>query len=85
MKVDIDDPASIAMFFDSASEIDAITCCAASVKSMSLAPFQRRYREALQAKLIGQVDLVYLALRHLRNGGSITLTKTSMYRDNHES
>jgi NAD(P)-dependent dehydrogenase (short-subunit alcohol dehydrogenase family) len=73
--VDIANPASIARLFDSVSEIDAIVCCAASVKSILLdALSEDDIAQALQVKLIGQVNLVCEALQHLRDGGSITLT-----------
>lgn len=75
VKVDMCDSASVAALFESVHDIDAIVCCAASVKPTPLPSLcEGDVALALQAKLIGQVDLVRQALRHLRNGGSITLT-----------
>ncbi len=75
VKVDIGDPASIAALFESVSDIDAIVCCAASVKPVPLMSLSEGHiAHALEAKLTGQVNLVRGALRHLRDGGSVTLT-----------
>jgi NAD(P)-dependent dehydrogenase (short-subunit alcohol dehydrogenase family) len=74
-KVDMGDPPSIAALFESVNDIDAIVCCAASVKPTPLASLcDDDVALAIQAKLLGQVNLLRQALRHLRDGGSITLT-----------
>lgn len=84
VKVDMSDSASIAALFDSIVGIDAIVCCAAGVKSTPLASLSDDdIAQALQAKLIGQVHLVRQALRHLRDGGSITLTTGTLRQSTH--
>lgn len=75
VKVDMRDPASIAALFESVNDIDAIVCCAAGVEPIPLeSSSDDDIALALQAKLIGQVNLVRQAMRHLRDGASVTLT-----------
>jgi NAD(P)-dependent dehydrogenase (short-subunit alcohol dehydrogenase family) len=84
VQVDIGDPASIAALFDSVNDIDAIICCAAGVKPTPLVSLSDDdIALALQAKLIGQVNLVRHALRHLSGGGSVTLTAGAFAQPTH--
>ncbi|WP_280268716.1 short chain dehydrogenase [Nocardia wallacei] len=73
VRVDMDDPASIAELFATVPDIDAVICCAASGKLTPLDSDDDFYR-GIQGKLFGQVELARTAIRHLRDGGSITLT-----------
>ncbi len=75
VQVDVRDPASLDALFARIKDIDAVVCCAASVQ---LAPFaslsDTDFCLSLSGKLLGQIGLVRRALRHVRDGGSITLT-----------
>jgi NAD(P)-dependent dehydrogenase (short-subunit alcohol dehydrogenase family) len=75
VKVDMDDPDSIAALFEFVPDVDAVVCCAASVK---LAPLESlsddEFVVSLKGKLLGQVSLARRAMGRLRDGGSITLT-----------
>lgn len=75
VRADLADPASLNALFGSVKEIDAVVCCAASVR---LAPFaslsDTDFCLSLSGKLLGQIGLVRRALHHVRDGGSITLT-----------
>jgi NAD(P)-dependent dehydrogenase (short-subunit alcohol dehydrogenase family) len=69
--VDLADPASIEAMFAAVSTVDAVVSCAAST---ALAPPAAEIPGGLDAKLLGQVELVRQAARHLSDGGSVTLT-----------
>jgi NAD(P)-dependent dehydrogenase (short-subunit alcohol dehydrogenase family) len=75
VSVDLGDRGSIAALFASVGAVDAVVCCAASVK---LAPFESLSDDAfcldLASKLLGQVSVVRHSLPYLRDRGSITLT-----------
>lgn len=71
VRVDLAEPASIEAMFATVSDVDAVVSCAAST---ALAPPDARVPAGLDAKLLGQVELVRVATRHLRAGGSVTLT-----------
>lgn len=75
LAVDMADPASIDRLFATVSDVDAVVCCAASGR---LAPLvsgsDEDFTAGLHGKLLGQVALVRRAARHLRDGGSVTLT-----------
>ncbi|MBB5915033.1 NAD(P)-dependent dehydrogenase (short-subunit alcohol dehydrogenase family) [Nocardia transvalensis] len=73
VRVDMDDTASIDALFETVPDVDAVICCAASGKLTPLDSGDDFYH-GIQGKLFGQVHLVRTALRHLRDGGSITLT-----------
>lgn len=75
IRVDIDDRASIDALFTSISDIDAIICVAASGKLTPLEQLSDEEVElGLKGKLLGQIALFLRAVRHLHDGGSITLT-----------
>ncbi|MEV0696731.1 short chain dehydrogenase [Saccharopolyspora sp. NPDC050389] len=75
LRVDMADPESIDALLESVGPVDAIVCCAASGQLMPLTePSDAEFTLGLQGKLLGQVTLVRRALKHLRDGGSITLT-----------
>lgn len=71
VRVDLADPPSIAAMFAALSDVDAVVSCAAST---ALAPPHAELPAGFDAKLLGQVELVRVASRHLRDGGSVTLT-----------
>jgi NAD(P)-dependent dehydrogenase (short-subunit alcohol dehydrogenase family) len=73
--VDIEDIGSIRTLFDTVSEIDAVVCCAGSGRFKPLPELtDEDIAATLRSKLMGQVNLTRIAVRHLRSGGSVTLT-----------
>jgi len=74
VRADLTDPASLGALFDDLGEVDAVVCAAASGTLARLDEGDDEYWTGLDGKLIGQVDLVRLAMHRVRDGGSITLT-----------
>jgi NAD(P)-dependent dehydrogenase (short-subunit alcohol dehydrogenase family) len=72
--VDMEDPATIAALLAAAGPVDAVICCAASARMAPLDAPDEAFLHGLHGKLLGQVALLRLALPHLRDGGSVTLT-----------
>ncbi|MGL4964323.1 MAG: short chain dehydrogenase [Inquilinus sp.] len=72
--VDMEDRASIAALLAATGPVDAVVCCAASARMASLDAPDETFLQGLRGKLLGQVALARLALPHLRDGGSVTLT-----------
>ncbi|MFE0757070.1 short chain dehydrogenase [Inquilinus sp. NPDC058860] len=72
--VDMEKPASIAALLESTGPVDAVLCCAASARMAPLDAPDEAFLQGLRGKLLGQVALLRLALPHLRDGGSLTLT-----------
>ncbi|WP_059008270.1 short chain dehydrogenase [Streptomyces specialis] len=73
--VDLDDPATLETLFTEVTGLDAVVCCAAGGPLVDLG--SAAYAEiaaGVRGKLLGQVALVQQAVRHLRDGGSVTLT-----------
>jgi NAD(P)-dependent dehydrogenase (short-subunit alcohol dehydrogenase family) len=81
VRVDMEDPASLDALFASVTGVDAVVCCAASG---SLTPLttstDEEFLSGLHGKLLGQVALVRRAAKHLRDGGSVTLTSGTFTR-----
>jgi NAD(P)-dependent dehydrogenase (short-subunit alcohol dehydrogenase family) len=73
-RVDLADPASVDALFGRLGELDAVVCCAASAPLTPLA--DDTFEPSLAPKLLGQVRVarVAMAMGHVRDGGSITLT-----------
>jgi len=73
--IDLTQPTTIDSALHLIGEVDAVICVAAHG---ALTPVQdvsaTVYDDAIRAKLLGQLHLVHVALRHLSPGGSITLT-----------
>ena len=81
-QVDITDPASIERLFLKIGEFDAVVCTAGEVHFGPFAEFtQDKFQIGLHSKLMGQVNLVVLGLKHIRNGGSFTLTTGQINED----
>ncbi|MBK3527872.1 MULTISPECIES: short chain dehydrogenase [Streptomyces] len=73
--VDLEDPSSLDALFDKVPDLDAVVCCAASGPLVDLATAaDDEISAGVRGKLLGQVALARRALRHLRDGGSVTLT-----------
>ncbi|WP_329172349.1 short chain dehydrogenase [Streptomyces sp. NBC_01477] len=72
---DLEDPASLDALFGQVTDLDAVVCCAASGPLVDLeSAADEDFAAGLRGKLLGQVALARRAVRHLRDGGSITLT-----------
>ncbi|MGX1761181.1 short chain dehydrogenase [Streptomyces lydicus] len=75
VKVDLEDPLSLDVLFAEASDFDAVVCCAAGGPLVDLeSASDEEIAAGVRGKLLGQVALARRAVRHLREGGSITLT-----------
>jgi NAD(P)-dependent dehydrogenase (short-subunit alcohol dehydrogenase family) len=73
--VDIDDAASIQRLFGTVSGVDAVVCCAGNATFGPLTKLSDAdFELGLRSKLMGQVALARIAMTHLREAGSITLT-----------
>ncbi len=71
VRLDIDDPRSVAALFEQVKDVDALVSCAGSARFKPLDQLgDEDFAYSLQSKLIGQVNLVRAALRHLRDGGT---------------
>lgn len=80
--VDIADEASIAALLDATGTVDAIVVTAGSVPFRPVEQLTRDdYLAAFTGKVLSQLDVVRLALPHLSDGGSITLTSGILARD----
>jgi NAD(P)-dependent dehydrogenase (short-subunit alcohol dehydrogenase family) len=72
---DIEDAASLEALFGAAAPFDAVVCCAGSASFKPLEQLgEEDFHVGLNSKLMGQVNVVRLGLRHVRDGGSFTLT-----------
>ncbi|MFG1810444.1 short chain dehydrogenase [Streptomyces sp. NPDC049040] len=75
LKVDLEDPASLDALFDQVADLDAVVCCAAGGPRVDFASAtDEEIAAGVRGKLLGQVALAQRAVRHLRDGGSVTLT-----------
>ncbi|MCZ1011788.1 short chain dehydrogenase [Streptomyces lydicus] len=75
VKVDLEDPLSLDALFAETSDFDAVVCCAAGGPLVDLESVSdEEIAAGVRGKLLGQVALARRAVRHLREGGSITLT-----------
>ena len=73
--VDITDRGSIDALFDRVGPVDAIVCTAGMVPYVQWADAgDDDWAQGVSQKLMGQVDLTRIGARHVRDGGSITLT-----------
>lgn len=76
LRVDINDPASIAAGFARIESVDALVSCAGDA-SGAFGPLAQLSDAQFQLALgwmMGPVNLVRLGAKHVRDGGSITLT-----------
>jgi NAD(P)-dependent dehydrogenase (short-subunit alcohol dehydrogenase family) len=81
-RVDLEDPGSIEALFASVKDVDAVVSCAGSAAFKPLAKLtDEDFQLGLRSKLMGQVNLARIAMRHLRDGGSITLTSGVLSRE----
>ncbi|WP_242908715.1 short chain dehydrogenase [Actinomadura terrae] len=73
LRIDMEDHASIDALFETVHDLDAVVCCAAS-GALTRLDSDDDITAGLQGKLLGQIHLLRRAMRHLRDGGSVTLT-----------
>jgi nucleoside-diphosphate-sugar epimerase len=74
-RADIDDAASLSALFTTVGSFDAVVCPAGSASYKPFADLQPAdFAVGFHSKFMGQVNLARLAIPHLVDGGSITLT-----------
>lgn len=75
VRVDLEDGASLAALFERVKDVDAVVSCSGSARFLPLDQLSDEdFAYSLRSKLMGQVHLVRHALRHVRDGGSVTVT-----------
>ncbi len=76
VRVDVEDPKSVAALFERIEDVDAVVTCAGEVGGV-FAPFDQLSDEQLQRCLrfmTNAFHVVRTCARHVRDGGSITVT-----------
>ena len=82
LHVDITDPDSIDALYRAAGAIDAVIATTGKVYFGGLLKMgESQYRIGLDDKLMGQVNLVLIGLKHVNEGGSFTLTSGVLNQD----
>ena len=82
IQVDITDTKSIEQLYAKVGEFDAVVSTTGDVHFGPLKDFdQDKFQVGLRSKLMGQVNLVFLGLKHIRLGGSFTLTTGQINED----
>ena len=80
--VDITDPASVRALFERVGDVDAVVVASGSVPFAHVTELTREdYITAFMSKALPQIDVVRVALDHIRDGGSITLTTGVLARE----
>lgn len=80
--VDLTDPASVRSLFDRVGEVDAVVVASGSVPFAHLTELNRDdYLTAFTSKALPQIDVVRVALDHVRDAGSITVTSGVLARE----
>lgn len=73
--VDLAEPSSIHALYRRVGRVDAVVCAAGEAKYMPLASLtDADFDFSLSSKLMGQVNVLRLALDSIADGGSVTLT-----------
>jgi NAD(P)-dependent dehydrogenase (short-subunit alcohol dehydrogenase family) len=81
-RADVTDPASVENFLKTVAEVDALVCATGRVHFGPLTGMTPElFSIGLRDKLMGQVNVVMAGLRHLRDGGSITLSSGTLTED----
>jgi NAD(P)-dependent dehydrogenase (short-subunit alcohol dehydrogenase family) len=81
-QVDITNRKSIEQLYDKTGEFDAMVSTTGDVHFGLLEEFtQDQFEVGLRSKLMGQVSLVTLGLKHIRPGGSFTLSSGQLNDD----
>ncbi|MBP3976993.1 short chain dehydrogenase [Microbacterium sp. BLY] len=80
--VDVTDPASIRSLFERVGPVDAVVVAVGSVPFRPLLDLDRDdYLAAFTGKTLAQLDVVRVALDHVTDGGSVTLTSGVLARE----
>jgi NAD(P)-dependent dehydrogenase (short-subunit alcohol dehydrogenase family) len=80
--VDLTDPTSVRALFERVDEVDAVVVASGSAPFAHLTELTRDdYLAAFTAKALPQIDVARVALDHVRDGGSITLTTGVLARE----
>ncbi len=80
--VDTTDPTSVRSLFERVGEVDAVVVASGSVPFAHLTELTRDdYLTAFTSKALSQIDVVRVALDHVRGGGSITVTSGVLARE----
>jgi NAD(P)-dependent dehydrogenase (short-subunit alcohol dehydrogenase family) len=80
--VDLTDPASIKKMFGKVGTVDAVIAAAGHSHFGPLSAMtEKDFRKGLDDKLMGQINLVLLGLKHIADAGSFTLTTGVLDRD----
>lgn len=81
-EVDVTDAGSIERLFERVGEVHAVITAIGSVPFRPLAELTREdYVAGFAGKVLSQLDVVRTGMRHLRDGGSITLTTGILARE----
>ena len=81
-QVDIRDTQSIEALYRSVGSFDALIAATGEVHFGPLTEFtEAQYHIGINSKLMGQVNLVLLGLKHINEGGSFTLTSGILSHD----
>ncbi len=81
LRVDLSAPETIEALFARAGSVDAVVCASGAARFKPLAELQDEdFAFSMQNKLMGQVNLVRAALRHLRDGGVAVVTSGILSR-----
>lgn len=81
LRVDISDPESVEAFFRNAGAFDAVVCAAGSARFGPLDDLEYDdFLFSFRNKLMGQVNLVKIGRKYVRDNGSFTLTSGILAR-----
>jgi NAD(P)-dependent dehydrogenase (short-subunit alcohol dehydrogenase family) len=82
LQVDVTDLSSIKNLYETVGDFDALVSTTGDVH---FGPFEEftdeKFQIGLRSKLMGQVNLVMLGMKHVRTGGSFTLTTGQVNED----
>lgn len=82
VQVDLMDANSISAMYEKLGKLDAVVACAGHAHFGPLATMtEAQFMVGLKDKLMGQVNLVLLGIRHVNDRGSFTLTSGVLDRD----
>ena len=82
VSVDLMQSASIAAMYEKIGQVDAVVSCAGHVHFGPLGTMtENQFLSGLRDKLMGQVNLVLLGTKHVKDAGSFTLTSGVTDRD----
>src|SRR5688500_13885637 len=82
INADLTDPVSIKSIFARSGRVDAIVCAAGHSHFGPLSAMtEKDFRKGLDDKLMGQINLVLIGLKHIADAGSFTLTTGVLDRD----